>query len=92
MDFLEDMSANEKGDAGGKASGLIVNLQKFGTFFSLRLMLSFFSRVEKVNVALQQRQLHIQSAREMIDTLRGDLKAIREAFGEFLGEHHCSSR
>lgn len=83
MDFLEDMSANEKGDAGGKASGLLVNLQKFGTFFSLRLMLSFFSRVETVNVALQKRQLHIQSAREMIDTLRGDLKAIREAFGEF---------
>ncbi|CAK6966905.1 unnamed protein product [Scomber scombrus] len=83
MDFLEDMSANEKGDAGGKASGLFVNLQKFGTFFSLRSMLTFFSRVEAVNVALQKRQLHTQSAREMIDTLRGDLKAIREAFGEF---------
>ena len=83
MDFLEDMSTNEKGDAGGKASGLLVHLQKFGTFFSLRLMLAFFSRVEAVNVALQKRQLHTQSAKEMIDTLRGDLKAIREGFGEF---------
>lgn len=46
-------------------------------------MFNFFSRMETVNVALQERQLHIQSAREMIDTLRGDMKALREGFSEF---------
>ncbi|KAL2092995.1 hypothetical protein ACEWY4_010307 [Coilia grayii] len=83
MDFLEDMSANYKCDAGGKASGLLVHLQKFGTFFTLQLMLTFFSRVESVNIALQKCQLHTHSAREMLDTLRGDLKVIREGFAEF---------
>ena len=46
-------------------------------------MLNFFSRMETGSVAFQKRQLHIQSAREMIDTLRGDMKALREGFTEF---------
>lgn len=83
IDFLEDLSSNEKGEAGGKASGLLVHLQKFGTFFSLKVMLNFFTRMETVSTALQKRQLHIQNAREMIDTLRGDMKALREGFAEF---------
>lgn len=33
IDFLEGLSSNKKGDAGGKAKGLLVYLQKFGTFF-----------------------------------------------------------
>ncbi|KAL2080742.1 hypothetical protein ACEWY4_024535 [Coilia grayii] len=46
-------------------------------------MLTFFSRVETVNIALQKCQLRTHSAREMLDTLRGDLKVIREGFAEF---------
>lgn len=29
IEFLEDLGSNEKGDAGGKANGLLVHLQKF---------------------------------------------------------------
>ena len=46
-------------------------------------MLNFFSRMETVSVALQKRQLLIQRAREMIDTLRGDMKALWEGFTKF---------
>ena len=39
--------------------------------------------METVSVALQKLQLHIQRAREMIDTLRGDMKALQEGFTKF---------
>ena len=48
-------------------------------------MLNFFTRMETVSTALQKRQLHIQNARKMIDTLRGDMKALRAGFAEFWG-------
>lgn len=83
MEFLEDLSVNDKGDAGGRANGLLLHLQKFSTFFSLKLMLKFFSRMETVNTALQKSQLHLQSAKQMIDTLREDLKFLRERFRDF---------
>ncbi|CAL9706391.1 unnamed protein product [Knipowitschia caucasica] len=76
--FLEDLAQNDRGDAGGKANGLLLNLQKFGTFFSLNLMLKFFSRIETVSVALQKRQLHMQKAMQIIDTLRDDMKSFRQ--------------
>ncbi|XP_063747545.1 zinc finger MYM-type protein 1-like [Eleginops maclovinus] len=47
LEFLEDLSLNEKGDAG-------------------------------VNAALQKRSLHLQKARQMVDTLREDIKCLRE--------------
>ena len=75
IDFPKVLSSNEKGDAAGKASGLLVHLQKFRIFFSLKLMLNLFSCMETVSVALQKHQLHIQSTREMIDTL---MKALWE--------------
>ncbi|CAL9706094.1 unnamed protein product [Knipowitschia caucasica] len=76
--FLEDLAQNDRGDAGGKANGLLLNLQKFGTFFSLNLMLKFFSRIETVSVALQKRQLHMQKAMQIIDTLRDDMKSFHQ--------------
>jgi len=84
MEFLEDLCLNDKGDAGGKANGLLLHLQKFSTFFSLKLMLKFFSRMETVNAALQKSQLHLQKARQMVDTLREDIVCLREeGFQEF---------
>lgn len=77
LDFLEDLSLNDRSEAGGKANGLHLSLQKFGTFFVLKVMLKFFSRVETVSVALQKRELHMQKARQMIDTLRDDIKSFR---------------
>lgn len=51
LEFMKDMSLNERGDA-GDAHGLLLHLQKFSTFFSLKLMLKFFSHMETVNTAL----------------------------------------
>ncbi|KAK7925889.1 hypothetical protein WMY93_008199 [Mugilogobius chulae] len=78
LTFLEDLALNDKSETGGKANGLAINLQKFGTYFSLHLMLKFFSRVETVSIALQKKQLHMQKARQMIDTLRDDIKSFRQ--------------
>lgn len=35
-------------------------------------MLKFFSHIEIVNAALQKSQLHLQKAKQMVDTLRED--------------------
>ncbi len=45
-------------------------------------MLKFF--LETVNATLQKRPLHLQKARQMVDTLRGDIKCLHEErFPEF---------
>lgn len=82
VEFLEDLCLNDRGEAGGKANALLLHLQKFSIFFSLKLMLKFFSRMEAVSAALQKSQLHIQKARLMIDTLREVIKCLREGFQE----------
>lgn len=80
---MEDMSLNERGDAGGKVRSVLLHLQKFSTFFSLKLMLNF-SRMETVNTALQKNQLYLQKATQMVDTLREDIKCLcAEGIQEF---------
>ncbi|MGL5904177.1 MAG: DUF4371 domain-containing protein, partial [Cetobacterium sp.] len=87
MEFLEDLCLCDKGDAGGKANGLLSHLQKFGTYFMLKLLSFFFSRTEMVNVALQRSQLHLQKAAAMIETLKEDIQHLREnGFEEFWGK------
>lgn len=84
MGFLEDLCLNDKGDAGGKANGLLLLLHKFSTFFSLKLMLKFFLHMETFNIALQKSQLQLQKARQMVDTLREDITWLcEEGFQEF---------
>ena len=82
MDFLEDMYITG-GASASKANGLLLQLQKFSTFFSLQLMLTFFSRVEQVNTSLQNHQLHLQKAKEMVDKLRGTITSLKEGFQTF---------
>lgn len=82
LEFMEDLSLNDKKDAGGKASSILVHLQKFSTFFTLKTMLKFFSHMGTVNAALQKSQLHLQRARQMIETLREDIESLCEGFQE----------
>uniref|UniRef100_A0A3B4UR12 TTF-type domain-containing protein n=1 Tax=Seriola dumerili TaxID=41447 RepID=A0A3B4UR12_SERDU len=78
VEFLDNLSSEDKSDAGGKANGLLQHLQKFSTFFSLELMLMFFLRAETANRALQHSQLHSQKALQLIELLREDIKHLRE--------------
>lgn len=85
MEFLEDLCLCDKGEAGGKANGLLSHFQKFGTFFMLKLLGGgVFLRTETVNTALQKSQLHLQKAAAMIEMLKDDIKHLREnGFEEF---------
>ena len=82
MDFLDDIG-NGGTSANAKAQGLLYHLKCFSTFFSLQLMLKFFSRVEAVNAALQNHQLHLRKAMEMVALFRGDLTSLRGDFQTF---------
>ena len=82
MDFLDDIG-NGGTSANAKAQGLLYHLKCFSTFFSLQLMLKFFSCVEAVNAALQNHQLHLRKAMEMVALLRGDLTSLRGDFQTF---------
>ena len=77
LEFLDNLSSEDKGDAGGKANGLLQHLQKFSTFFSLKLMLMFFLLAETANRALQHSQLHSQKALQLIEMLRQDINHLR---------------
>lgn len=74
LQFLEDLSSENTGDASNKANGLLQHQQKFSTFFSLKLMLTFFLPAETANVALQNSQLHSQKAFQLIEMLRKHIK------------------
>uniref|UniRef100_H3ADI1 DUF4371 domain-containing protein n=1 Tax=Latimeria chalumnae TaxID=7897 RepID=H3ADI1_LATCH len=49
LEFLEELSIHDKSDAGGKANGFLLHLQKFDTYFTLMLLLLVFSHAETVN-------------------------------------------
>ncbi|KAM7374593.1 hypothetical protein PAMP_007240 [Pampus punctatissimus] len=69
-----DISSEDKSDAVSEANGLLQHLQKFGTFISLKLMLTFFLCVEMANAALQNSQLHSQKDFQLIEMHHKDIK------------------
>uniref|UniRef100_H2ZVP5 TTF-type domain-containing protein n=1 Tax=Latimeria chalumnae TaxID=7897 RepID=H2ZVP5_LATCH len=78
-----ELSVHDKSDAGGKANGFLLHLQKFDTYFTLMLLLLVFSCAEKVNTALQSHKLHFHQAELMIKTLKENITQLREGFTQF---------
>ena len=82
LDFLEDLSAKNLRPGQTVCSPFFLHyqLQEFSTFFSLHLMLKVFLCLETANAELQNQPLHFQNARQLVDTLRGDIVSLREGF------------
>uniref|UniRef100_H3AME4 Uncharacterized protein n=1 Tax=Latimeria chalumnae TaxID=7897 RepID=H3AME4_LATCH len=69
-EFLNDLSSQDRSDAGAKPSGYMFHLQKFETYFTLQLLLLVFSRVESVATALQRSNLQFHQAEMVITSLK----------------------
>jgi hypothetical protein len=78
LQFLEDMSESEKGDAGAKSSGFLKQLQTFSMFFSLKLLIQVFSKTESTALSLQLPKLSLTQAQAMVDTLTNVLNSARD--------------
>lgn len=81
--FLFTLSSEEKNDTGAKASGYAKTLQKFDTYFLLRLMLLVFERLESVNSALQKKSLQFTRAQHLVKAVEESIGQLRDDFSSF---------
>lgn len=81
--FLFTLSSEDKNDTGAKASGYARTLQKFNTYFLLRLMLLVFERLESVNSALQKKSLQFTRAQHLVKAVEESIGRLRDDFSSF---------
>lgn len=62
LQLVKDLSLNDRSDAGGKANGLLMHLQRFDSFLTLEVVRMFFSLTETVNVTLKHSKLRLHKA------------------------------
>lgn len=85
--LLSTLEEVEKGhdDYAAKASGLHYKMERFDTFFSLKLSYLIFSATEQLSTNLQSKDITIQEAIKGATLLSSYLKSIRseEKFNDF---------
>lgn len=65
---LEEIEASAHGDASSKAAGLIAHMEKFSTFFGLKLAHLVFSATEQTSITLQYKDINAQEALMAVKT------------------------
>lgn len=78
LQFLEEVSEQEKGDTGAKADGFLNSLQLFQTYFLLRLSISVFSKLENLNMRLQKVSLDFEKVDGMISIVKDSVNEQRK--------------
>ena len=79
---MEDVSHNDKINAGAKAAGFANQLSKFQTYFNLQSLHKIFASVRTSNQALQNSKLHLQNANKHISDLKELFQIYRNNFNE----------
>ena len=62
LDVLQEIHATPRDEYGLKAKGLLLSLEKFDTFFGLKLAYLLFGASEEVSKTLQSKDLSLQEA------------------------------
>ena len=78
LEFIDNLSSEDKGDAGGKANGLLQHLQKFSTFFFTEADVDVFFTCRNSQLRTAHSQLHSQKTLQHIEMLQQDIKHLRE--------------
>jgi Domain of unknown function (DUF4371) len=81
--FMDEVSLNDRGDAGAKAAGFSNQLGKFHTYFVLASLAKLFTSIGTVNQALQSATLQLQHAKHQLDNLHALLQTCRNDFDLF---------
>ena len=83
--LLEEISENYSGEVGSKASGLVVKIEKFNSFFGLKLSFLVFSGTEQLSTTLQSSNLNSQEAMSAANAANNYLRRLRSdsAFTDF---------
>ena len=74
---LEEVHATTHDEYGLKANGCLHSLEKFGTFFGLRLAHILFGATEEVSLLLQRKDIAIQDALAGVETAKAYFKRLR---------------
>jgi len=74
---LEQITEEDRGEAGSKASGLASTFLKFETFFGLKLGVLVFKRAEELSKLLQKQTLTASAAKVAAQTLISSLQNMR---------------
>ena len=76
---MEEISEESRGETGSKASGMATKMEKFASFFGLKLSFLVFSATEQLSVTLQNSDLNAQqvmsaatAALDHLERLRSD--------------------
>lgn len=80
LEFLNELSDNDRSDIGSKADGFAKQLSKFHTFFNIFTLLKVFQLIGTVNQAMQSSTLQLYVANEMLQHLLSTLKSYRSDF------------
>lgn len=81
--FMNQVSRDDRGEAGAKAAGFSNQLMKFHTYFCLASLSKLFTYIGTVNQALQSSSLNLQHAKQLLDNLHALLQATRNEFDNF---------
>ena len=94
METLEDVHHNTRDEYGLKAGGLLAALEKFETFFSLKLGCLLFGCSENTSKVLQAKDITMQEAVKAISVTQSFYKRQRqdEAFNTFFDRVEQDSR
>jgi len=85
---LTEIARTKHDESGSKASGLLRSLERFKTFFSLRVALLVFELVDDCNTSLQSKSLTLAAAKSVATTAVSALKSMRcdNKFASIFGE------
>jgi len=85
MDTMQQVNATTRDEYGLKAGGVLAALEKFSTLFALRLGQRLFSAAEEVSKSLQRKDLSVQEAVTLVNTLKSYYRRQRtdESFDAF---------
>ena len=82
---MEEVNKTTRDEYGLKAGGVLAALDKFSTFFGLRLMHILFSSSEEISKALQSKNTTVQEALTSVSMLKSFFQRHRndEHFDQF---------
>lgn len=94
LDALEEIHHTAHDEYGVKAAGLLATLDKFETFFGLKLGHQLFGAAEEVSKVLQTKDLSVQEAVSSVSVIKQFYKRLRrnEEFDRFFDHAIAQSK